>query len=93
MPNFLRCAGDLRLIAGVSENEAVFIAVFLQPEVHVIGRSVDVHRKTKLMLAVSRYCDPLLRHLLCLALRVTLSTIFSDLVVVKTLLLFLRSIA
>lgn len=60
MPDLLGHPGDVCFISGISENKSVFIAVFLQPQINIPGCSVNIYRKSKLMLAVTRQGDPLL---------------------------------
>ena len=43
MPYFLGNARDVGFISRVTEDKTVFVAVFLQPEIKIIGGSVDVH--------------------------------------------------
>ena len=45
MPYLFGHIGNVRLISGVAEDKAVFIAVFLEPEVNVVSSSVDIHSK------------------------------------------------
>ena len=43
MPYFLGNARDVGFISRVTVDKTVFVAVFLQPEIKIIGGSVDVH--------------------------------------------------
>lgn len=45
MPYFLGNARDVGFISRVTEDKTVFVAVFLQPEIKIIGGSVDVQRQ------------------------------------------------
>ena len=92
MPDFLRRAGDLRLAAGISENKAVFVAVFLQPQIDIVGGTVQIHREAKLVFAVSRNGDPLFGQFFRLVFRIALTAVFGNSVFIKLPLFFLGTL-
>ena len=51
---YLFCnAGKLGFAPRIAEDKAVFVAVFLEPEVNIIRGAIDIYRQSQLMLASS----------------------------------------